>query len=224
MNRTNKIIKTTSLLALFLALSVLLNFVEHQIPMLVSIPGVKLGIANTMGLIVLYFFGKFEYGLIGFFRVLLAGLLFTGLFSSTFFLSFSGWFLSTIVCIILVSTKKLSIYSLSIASAIFHGIGQTICAAIYYSSIYRAMYGLAILYVFDLNESEKAIPLLEKLLTIDTRNTDAMMVLANAYYQNYEFDKAVELYDKIISISTSPEKKAAAEANKKLVLEMAYGE
>ena len=51
-----------------------------------------------------------------------------------------------------------------------------------------------------------------------------MMVLANAYYQNYEFDKAVELYDKIISISTSPEKKAAAEANKKLVLEMAYGE
>lgn len=88
----------------------------------------------------------------------------------------------------------------------------------------RAMYGLAILYVFDLNESEKAIPLLEKLLTIDTRNTDAMMVLANAYYQNYEFDKAVELYDKIISISTSPEKKAAAEANKKLVLEMAYGE
>ena len=140
MNRTNKIIKTTSLLALFLALSVLLNFVEHQIPMLVSIPGVKLGIANTMGLIVLYFFGKFEYGLIGFFRVLLAGLLFTGLFSSTFFLSFSGWFLSTIVCIILVSTKKLSIYSLSIASAIFHGIGQTICAAIYYSSIYMLSY------------------------------------------------------------------------------------
>ena len=88
----------------------------------------------------------------------------------------------------------------------------------------RAMYGLAVLYVFDLDESEKAIPLLEKLLTIDTRNTDAMMVLANAYYQNYEFDKAVELYDKIISITTSPEKKAAAEANKKLVLEMAYGE
>lgn len=88
----------------------------------------------------------------------------------------------------------------------------------------RAMYGLAVLYVFDLDESEKAIPLLEKLLTIDTRNTDAMMVLANAYYQNYEFDKAVELYDKIISITTSPEKKADAEANKKLVLEMAYGE
>ena len=88
----------------------------------------------------------------------------------------------------------------------------------------RALYGLAVLYVFDLDESEKAIPLLEKLLTIETRNTDAMMILARAYYENYEFDKAVDLYDKIISISTSPEKKAAAEANKKQVLEMSYGE
>ena len=88
----------------------------------------------------------------------------------------------------------------------------------------RALYGLSVLYVFDLDESEKAIPLLEKLLTIETRNTDAMMILARAYYENYDFDSAVALYDKIISISTSPEKKAAAEANKKQALEMSYGE
>lgn len=88
----------------------------------------------------------------------------------------------------------------------------------------RALYGLGVLYVFDLDESEKAIPLLEKLLTIETRNTDAMMILARAYYQNYDFDSAVALYDKIISISTSPEKKAAAEANKRQALEMSYGE
>ena len=42
--------------------------------------------------------------------------------------------------------------------------------------------------------------------------------------ENYDFDSAVALYDKIISISTSPEKKAAAEANKKQALEMSYGE
>ena len=88
----------------------------------------------------------------------------------------------------------------------------------------RALYGLSVLYVYDLDESEKAIPLLEKLLTIETRNTDAMMILARAYYENYEFDRAVDMYNKIISTSTSPEKKAAAEANKKQVLEMSYGE
>ena len=140
MDRRKKIIKTASLLALFLALSVLLNFVEYYLPVIVTIPGVKLGLANTMGLIVLYFFGKEEYALLGFFRVLLVSLLFTGLFSSAFFLSLSGWFLSTIVCILLASTKKLSIYSLSIASAISHGIGQILCACIIYSTPYMLTY------------------------------------------------------------------------------------
>lgn len=140
MNRRKKSIKTTSLLALFLALAVLLNFVENFLPVLVTIPGVKLGLANTMGLIVLYFFGKKEYIGLGFFRVLLVSLLFTGLFSSAFFLSLSGWILSTIVCIILAKVKKLSIYSLSVASAITHGVGQIICACILYSSLYMLSY------------------------------------------------------------------------------------
>lgn len=140
MTRKRNLIKSTSLLALFLALAVLLNFVEHYLPVLVSIPGVKLGLANTMGLIVLYFFSKKEYAGLGFFRVLIVSLLFSGLFSSAFFLSFSGWLLSTIVCIMLVKTKKLSIYSLSVASAIFHGVGQILCACIIYKSIYMLTY------------------------------------------------------------------------------------
>ena len=87
----------------------------------------------------------------------------------------------------------------------------------------RALYGLAILYEFELDESEKAVPLLEKLLTIDTKHMDAMFALARAYFICYEFDKAVEMYDKIISITKSQERKDEAERNKKYVLECAYG-
>ncbi len=87
----------------------------------------------------------------------------------------------------------------------------------------NAMYGLGVLYVFELDESEKAIPWLEKLLTIDTRHTDAMFVLARAYYSNYEFEKAVAMYDKIISSTKSSEKIAEAQNNKKIVLEAGYG-
>ncbi len=87
----------------------------------------------------------------------------------------------------------------------------------------RALYGLAILYEFELDESEKSIPLLEKLLTIDTKHMDAMFALARAYFVCYEFDKAVEMYDKIISITKSQERKDEAERNKKYVLECAYG-
>ncbi|MCR4742734.1 MAG: tetratricopeptide repeat protein [Treponema sp.] len=86
----------------------------------------------------------------------------------------------------------------------------------------RALYGLGVLYVFELDEPVKAIPHLEKLLTIDTKNIDAMFVLARAYYSNYEFDKSVEMYDKIINTSKSAETKAAAEDNKKTVLDAAY--
>ena len=86
----------------------------------------------------------------------------------------------------------------------------------------RALYGLGVLYVFELEEPEKAIPHLEKALTIDTKNLDAMFVLARAYYSNYEFEKSADMYDKIIATTKSAETKATAEENKKIVLDAAY--
>ncbi len=86
----------------------------------------------------------------------------------------------------------------------------------------RALYGISVLYVFELGEDEKAIPYLEKLLTIETKNIDAMFVLARAYYMNYEFDKAIGMYDKIISLTKSPERKAEAEANREVVQNAAF--
>ena len=88
----------------------------------------------------------------------------------------------------------------------------------------RALYSLSVLYVYELDESEKAIPYLEKLLTIEKKHIDGMFVLARAYYVNYEFDKAVKMYDKIIENTKSQEKKQDAENNKKIVLDSAYTE
>ena len=88
----------------------------------------------------------------------------------------------------------------------------------------RALYGLGVLYAFELDQGDKAIPLLEKLLTIDTKNIDAMFVLARAYYMNYDFQAAVDVYDNIIKLSSSDTNKAEAEANKKVVLNALYSE
>ena len=88
----------------------------------------------------------------------------------------------------------------------------------------RALYALSVLYVYELDEPAKAIPYLERVLDIEKKHTDAMFVLARAYYSTYEFDKAVEMYDKIISVTTSDKKKADAEANKKIVLDASYGQ
>ena len=86
----------------------------------------------------------------------------------------------------------------------------------------RALYGIGVLYVFELDESQKAIPYLEKAIEIDTRNLDAMFVLARAYYSCYEFDKSIEMYDKIINTTKSQEKKEIALENKEKVLNAQY--
>ena len=127
-NSTKKIVR----LALFLALGVVLNIIESMLPVLIAVPGVKLGIANTIGLLVLYFYGPKEYVLIGFLRVLLVALLRTGIGSIAFILSLSGWLISTLFVLLIYSFKKVSIYGLSMGSAVMHGVGQIIMVTIIY--------------------------------------------------------------------------------------------
>ena len=86
----------------------------------------------------------------------------------------------------------------------------------------RALYGLGVLYVFELDEPEKAIPYLEIAISIDTKNLDTMFVLARAYYSSYEFDKSIAMYDKIIETTKSDDTKKTAEENKKIVLDASY--
>ena len=126
---TKKIVR----LALFLALGVVLNIIESMLPILIPIPGVKLGIANTIGLIVLYYYGPKEYTLIGFLRVLLVALLRTGIGSISFILSLSGWLLSTLFVLFVYNFKKVAIFGLSMSSAVMHGIGQIIMVVFIYS-------------------------------------------------------------------------------------------
>ncbi len=130
----NTMIKRISALAMFLALAVLLNYLENFLPVLIPLPGVKLGLANTMNLIILYFFGRRNYFSIGFLRVLLICLMFNGLFTNGFYLSMSGFLLSSTMVILCSYFKKLSLFSLSVISAVFHGIGQIICSVFLFST------------------------------------------------------------------------------------------
>lgn len=118
-------------LAIFLTLSIVLSYFESFIPL--PIPGVKLGLANIAGLLVLYIFSIKEFLLIGITRVLVVGLLRGSL--TSFLFSLSGFILSSIVVILFYVLQKGSIFGLSISSACFHIIGQIIVCAILYSNI-----------------------------------------------------------------------------------------
>lgn len=87
----------------------------------------------------------------------------------------------------------------------------------------KALYSLGVLYAFDLDNGPEAVKYLERYVEIEKRDTDGMLVLARAYYMSAEFEKAADVYDKIISITKSSQRKAEAEANKKVVLDAIYG-
>ena len=132
-------IRKMTRLAILLALGVIINYMEHVLlPTSFIAPGVKLGLANTIGLIVLYFFGAKEFLAIGVLRVVMTAL-FTG-FGFNFFISLSGWGLSTLIVLILFVQNKLSIIGLSMVSAVFHGIGQVIMVSILYESLLMLNY------------------------------------------------------------------------------------
>ncbi len=117
-------------LSMFLALAVTLNIVENVIPIFQGVvPGVKLGLTNIVILFVLYKYGFREAISLSITRVILVGVLNTGLFSVAFFLSLSGALLS-ILMMGLVKRTKLSIVGVSVIGSLFHSLGQIIVVAI----------------------------------------------------------------------------------------------
>ena len=67
------------------------------------------------------------------------------------------------------------------------------------SSYTRPMYGLGILYAFELDRPADAIVYLEELLSYHPSDIHALFVLARAYYMTGQSRRAIEIYDRIIS-------------------------
>ena len=73
--------------ALLAALALIFSYVEVLIPFNFGIPGVKLGIANLVVIIALYYLGPRYAFTINMIRVIVAGLLFSGLFGCLYSLA-----------------------------------------------------------------------------------------------------------------------------------------
>lgn len=114
-------------IAIMVSIAIVLSIVESFIP--TGIPGVKLGLANVATLIVLYYYSLKEAAFVQFLRVLVVGLIYSGLFSQAFLLSLSGAILSFLIMLTLYLIKKFSIVSISVISAMGHSIGQILFAS-----------------------------------------------------------------------------------------------
>ena len=118
----------TAYLGVFAALAIIFGYVESLIPFHIGIPGVKLGLANIITVVMLYKMGTKEAGIITVIRVLVVGFLFSNAFSIIY--SLAGCFLSLVTMSLLKKRECFSIYGISMAGGVAHNIGQIAMASI----------------------------------------------------------------------------------------------
>ncbi|MDR0316399.1 MAG: tetratricopeptide repeat protein [Treponema sp.] len=87
----------------------------------------------------------------------------------------------------------------------------------------KPCFGLGLLYTFDLDRPAEAIPHLERYLQLSPNDIKAMFVLARACYVTENYERAVELYDRIIARTKDPKVKAEAQNNREIVRDQMYG-
>ncbi len=131
-------VKRMCTLAVSVSLAMVLSFLESLIPPLSAVPGVKLGLSNTVGLFLLYTLGIPAAIAVTLVRVVLSSLLFGSPVSMLY--SLSGAVLSLAV---MIGFKYLPLFSeigVSIIGGVFHNIGQVLMAMLIMKSAAIAVY------------------------------------------------------------------------------------
>lgn len=134
-NNISKRIATSAILA---ALALIFSYIEAILPFNVGIPGIKLGLANLVVMIALYELGSRYAISVNIVRVLIAGLLFTGLYGAMF--SLAGCVASYLVMWFLHKTGRFSILGVSMGGGAAHTTGQLIVAMFMVSNIRLSYY------------------------------------------------------------------------------------
>ena len=126
--------KKLTILAFFTTLALGLYWVESLLPTLVPIPGIKLGLANIITLIILKNFSLREAFPILIMRILIATFLF-GQFVSLFYSLAGGICCLLAMALLLRLLQGHFLFLTSIFGALFHNLGQLLVAFILTQSL-----------------------------------------------------------------------------------------
>ncbi len=125
-------IRKTAYSGMFLALALIISYVESFIPFFFGVPGIKLGLPNIIIVLTLYTMGTREALVMSVARILLAGFLFGNMYSIIY--SLAGGLLSLLIMTLCKNAKAadrealFSIKGVSIAGGTAHNIGQLLMA------------------------------------------------------------------------------------------------
>ena len=110
----------------FTALALMFSYIETMIPIQFGVPGIKLGLANIMIVIMLYKSSAKEALLLSIVRIMLSGFLFGNL--SSILYSIAGGVLSLGIMTLLKKQGGFSVIGVSVAGGVSHNVGQLIVA------------------------------------------------------------------------------------------------
>ncbi len=120
--------KKVAIYGMFLALALVAGYVEMLVPINIGIPGVKLGLANTVTIVLLYTAGLGPASLITTLRIVLSGFLFGNGFAMVY--SAAGATLSILAMTLLKKTGRFTAVGISVAGGVCHNIGQILVAIV----------------------------------------------------------------------------------------------
>lgn len=120
--------KKVAFLGIFTALGLVLGWLETLLPLYLVVPGVKIGLANIVTILVLYRFGWKEAAVVSLLRICLSILLFGT--PSLLPYSLVGAVFSIVSMTILIKKDNIPTFIVSETGAILHNTGQILVAMI----------------------------------------------------------------------------------------------
>lgn len=127
-----------------LAFAMIASYLEAILPIHISIPGTKLGLANTAIVYCMYLFGTGPALIMNVCRVLLCGVLFGNLYSLLY--SLAGAIFSFAIMALLKRFKCFSIMGVSLSGGVMHNVGQ-LCVAYAVTKVPVLFYYLPVLVI-----------------------------------------------------------------------------
>ena len=112
--------------ALLIAMTVLLGYVESLFSPIIPVPGIKLGLANAVVMLVLYADSAKTAWTVSLLKVVLCSVLFGT--ATSFLYSLCGAVLSLFVMMLAKKVKIFSVPGVSAIGGIIHNLGQLLCA------------------------------------------------------------------------------------------------
>lgn len=134
--------KRIALSGLMVSVMLVLGYVESLIPLGSAVPGIKIGLANSVLLYAIYVLGAKQAFVLMIVKVLLSGLTFGGVNAMMY--SLAGGVLSMAAMLIVRRVPGTGILGVSIAGAAMHNLGQVLLAMIVLQTD-KLLYYMAIL-------------------------------------------------------------------------------